>query len=234
MNVEISGARKRSRSKSAGPKRKKARTLVVARPFTAGISKRNIMAGKQFAVLRYTDRFQLDAGTGGVPAVRVFWANGVYDPDNSLGGHQPRGFDQLISVYDHAVVTKAVIKIYGDNNAENSAMLIGVAHRDAATTSVDFRDYLEWGPKKTMWLSQTNSGKSASTLSYTVNPPTFLGYDNPFESELKNSVAGNPVEGSFFHIFAYPGNEGDAQPVNVVIEIEYHTWFIEHKLPPIS
>lgn len=234
MNVEVTTARKRSRSKSAGPKRKKARTVVIARPFTAGISKRNIMGGRQFAVLRYTDRFQLDAGTGGVPAIRVFWANGVYDPDQSLGGHQPRGFDQLISVYDHAIVSKAVIKVYADNNAEGSAVLVGVAHRDAAVTSTDFRDYLEWGPKKTAWLAQAGAGTCAKTLSYTVNPPKFLGYTDAFESELKNSVASNPVEGSFFHIFAYPGNTGDSLPVNIVIEIEYHTWFIEHKLPPLS
>lgn len=234
MNVETTVSRKRTRSRTPGAPRKRARTLVIARPLTSGISKRNIMGGRQFAVLRYTDRFALDAGSGGVPAVRVFWSNGVYDPDNAVGGHQPRGFDQLISVYDHAVVTKAVMKVYADNNADGTAIVVGVAHRDNATTSVDFRDYLEWGPKKTMLLSESGAGPCAKTMSYTVTPPKFLGYDDPFESELKNSVAGNPAEGSFFHLFAYPTNDGDSLPINVVIEIEYHTWFIEHKLPPIS
>lgn len=236
MNVEVrTRGTKRSRSKSAGPKqRKKARTVVVARPLTSGISKRKILGNRQFAVLRYSDRFQLNAGTGGVPAVKRYWSNGIFDPDVDLGGHQPRGFDQLMTIYDHAIVTKAVIKVYADNNAEASGILVGVAHRDQSTVALDFRDYLEWGPKKTMWLSSKDSGPSAKQLEYTVYPPKYLGYDDPFESELKNDAGNNPDEGTYFHVFAYPGNEGDALPINVLVEIEYHTWFIEHKLPPIS
>lgn len=236
MNVEVRAAsRKRARERSIGAKRKRARTLVLARPFTSGISKRNLMGGKQFAILRYCDRFQLDAGTGGVPAVRVFTANGVYDPDTALGGHQPRGFDQLMATWDHCVVTKSVIKVYADNNAEASAVLVGVAHRDSSVTTTDFRDYMEYGPKKTLWMASKESGDSAKMLTYAVNPPEFLGRGDPLsDPDLKNSAGSNAIEGSYFHVYAYPGNTGDSLPVNVIVELEYHCWFIEPKLPPLS
>lgn len=189
----------------------------------------------QRATLRYCTRFQMDAGSGGVPAVRVFHANGVYDPDWNIGGHQPRGWDQLIALYDHAVVRYAKIKVYADNNAENSGMYVGVALLDTQSTAIDFRDYMEYGLKKGVLLSDTTGAPSAKTFQFGADPTKFLGRSSALsDPDLKNSDGANAAELASWHIFAYPLNEGDAQPVNIMIELEYEVDFIEPKRAPLS
>lgn len=225
------GGRKRKRSKRVFVKAKRSNVMRIP----TEISKRNIIGTKQHAVLRFSERFQLDPGVGGTCATRVYSANGVYDPLIALGGHQPRGFDQLIVLYDHFVVTSSSIKVYFDNNSEASAMIAGVAVRDQASTSTDFRDYMEWGPKKITWLAETSSGINAKTVQYKVDPNKFLGRNDPLsDPDLKNSASSNPSEEAYWHIFCFPGNTGDASPVNAVVEIEYGGWFIEPKLPTVS
>lgn len=49
--------------------------------------------------LRYVQRVQFQPTGTGVLQAR-FRANGIYDPDTAVGfGHQPRGFDQFMSIY---------------------------------------------------------------------------------------------------------------------------------------
>jgi len=194
-----------------------------------------VLNTKQKAKLRYCTRFQLDAGTGGVAAVRVFSSNGCYDPDITGVGHQPRGFDQIMQLYDHYVVTYCTAKVYADNNAEASAMYVGLALRDGAVTAIDFRDYMEYGLKKGVLLSEANSGTAAKTFTFGVNPTKFLGRSDLFsDPQLKGSISANPAETADFHLFAYPLNEGDAQPVNIMLELEFDVTFIEPKTPAIS
>jgi len=194
-----------------------------------------VLATVQKAKLRYCDRFQMDAGTGGVTAVRVYSSNGCYDPDITGVGHQPRGFDQIMQLYDHYVVTYCTLKVYVDNNAEASGMYVGAALRDGAVTSVDFRDYMEYGLKKGVLLGHNGGAPTAASFTFGIDPNKFLGRKDPFsDPQLKGSISANPAETADFHIFAYPLNSGDAQPVNVMIEMEFDVSFIEPKTPTIS
>jgi len=48
----------------------------------------------------YCDTFTLTVGTGGVlGAEHIFRLNSLYDPDFTIGGHQPYGFDQVAALY---------------------------------------------------------------------------------------------------------------------------------------
>lgn len=208
------------------PRYVKAQTLSI---------KPAVLKTVQRATLRYCDRFQMDAGTGGVPAIRIFHANGIYDPDNNLGGHQPRGFDQMMQLYDHGVVRYAKIKVYVDNNAENSGMYIGAALLDNQSPATDFRDYMEYGLKKGVLVSDTTGAPSAKSFTFGADPNKFLGRASPLsDPQLKNWDSKNAEELASWHIFAYPLNTGDAQPVNIMIELEYEVDFIEPRRPPIS
>jgi hypothetical protein len=48
--------------------------------------------------LRYSTRIEF-IPTGTSVLSKTFLANGMYDPDVSLGGHQPRGFDEFMKTY---------------------------------------------------------------------------------------------------------------------------------------
>jgi hypothetical protein len=48
----------------------------------------------------YCDTFTLTVGTGGViGSEHIFRLNSLYDPDFTIGGHQPYGYDQVAALY---------------------------------------------------------------------------------------------------------------------------------------
>ena len=49
--------------------------------------------------LRYCSRIEF-VPTGTAIVAKRFLANGLFDPDTSLGGHQPRGFDEFMKAYE--------------------------------------------------------------------------------------------------------------------------------------
>lgn len=69
------------------------------------------LVSKRFASsLRYSDIFSVNS-TGGAPNRKIFNLNSLYDPDNSLGGHQPLGYDQLMALYDKYTVLEARVRV---------------------------------------------------------------------------------------------------------------------------
>ena len=60
--------------------------------------------------LRYCDSFDIHP-TSSTAVVKTFRANGMYDPDVSSTGHQPRGFDEFCDVYLKYTVKNAKISV---------------------------------------------------------------------------------------------------------------------------
>lgn len=206
---------------------------------TGRISRRYIAGVKNVkTVLRYYDNFILDPAPGGVPAHRVWRANSVFDPDFTLGGHQARGFDQYIAMYDRYTVTGATIKVYADNNAEQSGMLC-VAHvRNSSTLATKQSDIMEYGMKTVIPLMAANSGSGGSVLktgTLHVDIAKFLGIRDLLDDDrCSGTDATNPAEAVDFHVSAFPINTGDANPVNIGVEIEYEVTFHQPKNPTES
>jgi len=76
--------------------------------------------------LRYFSVFTLNPGAAGSAGVQVFSANGLYDPDITSTGHQPRGFDQSSAMYKTFQVIKRMITVWFSRSfcaAPNSSTL---------------------------------------------------------------------------------------------------------------
>lgn len=69
--------RKRSRKRRSIPKGLFAKTTKMA--------------------FRYVDTITIDPDAGANFVYKTYSCNGMWDPDTSLGGHQPYGFDQYVS-----------------------------------------------------------------------------------------------------------------------------------------
>jgi len=86
----------------------------------------------RIARLTYCDNFTLDPGANST-AGKLFRANGLYDPDATVGlGHQPYGFDQLMAVYNRYVVLGSKITVTAMPSGLNSALIIAVKLSDNA------------------------------------------------------------------------------------------------------
>lgn len=186
-------------------------------------------------VLRYYDNFQLNPTAGGVPGTKRFRANGIHDPDVDLGGHQARGFDQYMQMYDHYTVTKCTAKVWFDNNSEQSGCL-GVLHvRDSSVDFILQSDIMEYGMKTVVPLMGANSGSGGSVMpaaTIAVDIAKFLGIKDLLDSrEASGMATTDPAEEVILQVSAFPINTGDGQPINCAIELEYEVVFHEPKNP---
>ena len=93
--------------------------------------------------LRYVQTFSLDAPGSGI-ATRYFRANGMFDPDASVGGHQPLYFDQYMAGYDHYTVIGSKIKVTPSNasTADIVPVYYGVIIDDDSSNSYTNADQI--------------------------------------------------------------------------------------------
>jgi hypothetical protein len=181
------------------------------------------------AELCYSDLgLSLNPGSG-VLASYILSANGLYDPDLTGTGHQPKGWDQLITLYDHCVVEKAHIDVKfapPDNNT-----IVGINVSGFGSTSyTNARDFLElpyckWG--MTGVVSTYGKYRSIS-LSNEVDIAKFLGVDDLTDGrEFSSDNSANAVEDVTFILWAQSNTGGDPGAVYFVPRIKYTVLFME-------
>lgn len=86
----------------------------------------NPFPNEYFCKLRYCETFTKTVGTGGVfGTIQKMNLNSLYDPNNTGGGHQPYGYDQISALYRRYLVRRADIMIeFVNPNADG--MVAGV------------------------------------------------------------------------------------------------------------
>lgn len=178
--------------------------------------------------LRYVENFQIDAPASGFAGSYVFNAGGLYDPNETGVGHQPRGWDQLIAMYDHAVVIGSLCTMTVTHNSSGAINEIcGLALLDGTTTKSDPNDYLEVGTVRSAHISADRPTK-VFKLGY--SPKKFLGRSKPMaDSSLKNSSTANPSESAYFHCFTAGLGSTNPSAVDCTVVIDYLCVFIEPK-----
>jgi hypothetical protein len=194
------------------------------------------MPTKFFTKLKYVSPITISGTLAGGCGVHVFSANGLYDPDITGSGAQPRGFDQLMAMFDHYVVAKAQINFEctttdGTNNRLSEQ--IGICVRDSNSPETTIVEYLEHG-----WSKHQAVGRDAkgAKVSHEVSTLDFLGRTGLLsDPNLKGSASANPSEDVLFHVFV-----GSLVPAATTylaygyVTIIYDAWFIEPKDPGSS
>ncbi len=168
---------------------------------------------------------------GGVSTI-AWSANGMYDPDTRVGGHQPRTFDQIMAMYDHFVVSRAKLRVWVQSTAVNG-LIFGITLRDTASASTDIRDYLE--DPHTMYAVTDSSSPGPKHMSLSCNIGKFLGRKIFGDSQLKGSAGANPTEQVYFHFWQANLDDGESTSTSYVqTSIDYRSTFIEPKIPALS
>lgn len=197
---------------------------------------RGIVGTSTKAKFYYHEAFQLNPGVAGVPASTVFSANGCYDPNITGGGHQPRGFDQVMALYDHGVVVGCKATIWVENTDTTHSTMLTMLWNDSSTVFAAPDDIIEHPYSTTKMIANKGSGPAVTQMTVKLNPNKFLGRKSPLsDPDLKFSKLSNPLEQCFLHIYANPGsNSSDSQTNYCRILIEYDVVCIEPTLPSAS
>lgn len=110
---------------------------------------RSIIANRYKTKLIYSDFY--DTATNGIGILyHQFNANSLYDPDFTFTGHQPRGFDQLMTLYQSYTVTGVKIIVEGrltsanlDTNPITGNIILGCLQPNGGVLPVDMTDASE-------------------------------------------------------------------------------------------
>jgi hypothetical protein len=218
---------KRQQTKKRPVQRLPLRNGVVARvPRSIAFSSNpdNGIPLKRTVTLAYGGHFAL-AGGANLYAAQVFRMNGMYDPDETGGGHQPRGFDQLVSAsgpYTRFTVTRCeVTAVFKNGTADIGFVGILAGNYAVATDDVDTitecleRSNIVW--KQVMPTGQT--GQNAQ-LSASYDVAQFMGRPNIlYDTDLAGSSAADPADQA--HVMVFIVTPAVAPSAYVDVQLKY-------------
>lgn len=189
-----------------------------------------LLPKRHIAKLKYVETFVLDPISLGI-ADTLFKANGLYDPYVAVGGHQPLGFDQMMSLYKRFFVLgcKVSAKFASkDASSLDSTCIVGLMISSDATLLTSVNTVIE--QPKCKW-SYVQLGDTTKMLSQNYSTKKSQGITNILDNaELSGTSAADPgaVHTDYIHVFAAtPPGLADSQPVTCCLVIEYIAIFVD-------
>lgn len=177
--------------------------------------------------LRYVANFIGLSSGAGTAGSYVFSANGLYDPDITGTGTQPKGFDQIMQFFYHYTVIRSRARVTFSSTS-GVGPLVALAVASIATPLTSIESLMESGRCSTTWLTPVGIAGSKVTLTAAVNVGKYESKVNVLDDpNLKGTVAGNPAEQIYFVLYIF--NPVDVVVVSsaVSVVIEYDAWFYE-------
>lgn len=232
--VRASGLKRPRKSVSKKePKKARVTSMVPTSTFSVPRLRNYSLGGSRKVTMIYHERFDLNPGAATL-ASRIYRANSCYDPTVAIGGHQPRGFDQLMALYDHGTVIASKIDV-GAVNGNSIPATIVVSLRDNSSAFVAFDDALEV-PTCSWTIANTANGGGVVNLSQTCSVKKFLGRPNVMsEDNLRFTASADCSEQAFYHISMGPTDgASDLGSVPFHVRIEYTVVLTEPTMPTLS
>lgn len=179
---------------------------------------------------RYVETFlNLDPGAGGAPSTYIFGLNRLYDPNVTGTGHQPLGFDQVMTMYNHFNVIGARARI-SFSNTDTTLQQIVCAHiKDNTTPVTDVNDLLENGMNRWTTLQPHGAGGATKNLQINWSAKRFFGR-SPMDDTFRGNASSDPSEQAHLHLTAWPVSASDGGVIKFAIEIEYIAVLTERKV----
>lgn len=208
--------------------------------------------------LRYCDAIDFSPNSATI-SLHTFLANGLYDPDTQIGGHQPRGFDEFMEVYKKFTVKGSRIAItwsYEGYNGPSQQMTTGAPAQSiqsasggvqavpavvgmvipSSEASVSGSVTSSQEIEKARWVTVTPQGE-AKTISARAAPTDFFGKDFLVGADgYTGTIGTDPSNKLYYHVIA--GLQHDEYPVQIKLRanvtITYDVTFTEPKFLPVS
>jgi hypothetical protein len=181
----------------------------------------------------YAELISFQSGSAGIGGTFFYSANGMFDPDISGGGHQPLGFDELMTMYNHYTVYRSKISvqfIHGSGSTTTGACGIYLSPDTTNITAVS--RLLENGLVTWKTLLPVNVDGSHASLSMDCDVASYYGRDlNPRELEestdLYGTAAANPNDQVYFGLLAFDPTASNQITLFAIVEIIYYAFLWE-------
>lgn len=179
------------------------------------------------AKLKYCAIIKMTQTVANVAVFRPFWQNGLYDPDASIGGHQPMGFDEISPLYNHYQVVGSKIRVTVlPPRVAATQVLVGITDSPQLTlTSTDPSTLIEDPDCK--WKACTQDQGTVITSSFTAKD-RYPGAGAAAQGA--SLISSSPTDGLFYNIWmANIDTTNTTAGIDMVVEIDYTAIFWERR-----
>lgn len=192
-----------------------------------------ILATSKIVTMRYSEQFAINP-TASVPGSYVFVANGLFDPRHAAGGHQPRGFDELMSMYRRYEVLECLAEIWVEADDAEIPQIVSLSVRSGSGATVDRQDVIEHRTASLKAVAGSEGGPAVMYHKIAVKPAEFLGLKAGADDTLRGIATGNPSSGVYIHVNNIPIKATDAGPLNIQAKLSFKVKLSEPKEPASS
>lgn len=214
------------------------RSKALKRTYSGATSRRlplssdhRLLRTTQNCVLRYHETFNLNPGVGGTPGVYVFRANSCHDPNLTGVGHQPRGYDQLMALYQFIAVKEVQAELFFTTS--DGAPVVASLQIDGNSATGANRDAMMEARTAVFGRAGGISAAGPGYISLRAKPWELAGTTLK-ESDYKHGVGVNPIITQYLNVLAMPLETTDSGDVNCTIRITFHCQVTEPIQPSSS
>ncbi len=224
-------SRKRSKAARKMPVVLLKRTRRIRRgPPQPSARKSGIVRDKRIVTLRYFVAGFHSHTSMGQQVTTVMRANGPFDPEYSVGGHQPRGWDQYTALYNkHVVLSSKIYVTCYKNGTSHPAVLNITTAKDGVTNNLSNADFYESAPRTTR-SGFAQGGAPPIRVSAGVNIAKFLNRSGGIQDD-DDLVALNgalPTQEVLYHINSKGVDSGDIiGDLKLLILVTYRIMFLD-------
>lgn len=169
------------------------------------------------------------------PGVQLWAATSAYSPNQTASGHQPRGFDQIMSFYEWYVVDKCRIKLHIHNWTASTVGVIGICLTAYNTLKTVLSDYTEMPVLRMIAPPAITYDFPIVTLELEYDARKYMGVKDPSDADrLLGTIGASPSDNAFFHCFSSNVDESTLYGVNCFAELEYECTFTQPVQPAES
>lgn len=202
------------------------RRFIRRRGVQTGIQPRSVVgiAPRQLVKLKYSSNGSLNITGGSQKAQYSYNLNSLYDPDRTGGGHQPRYYDQWMTLYNYYRVYACKYTIRGATNVANVLTACTIATPYAPPTYSFSEDVSElpFTTTRVLQFQTTNYNHSAK-----ISLPKLLGETRTqFMGDDANtgSISTSPAQVACITLAIFPTDPANVsnQDLQYTIDLVYY------------
>lgn len=220
---------KRRRTRAPMPVRL-VRTRRINRIITTRAKREGIVRDKRIATLRYA--MQYTVSVDATFKTTSFRANGVFDPEVAIGGHQPRGFDQFMTLYTEFIVLSSTITAKSWTRSGNEPCAVNIVTTSSIVVNDGtLVDMLENNPRTTRtgaWRAD-GGGSRGGFVKSGVNVKKYLNRHGTLtdDFDLRGNSAADPTESIVFHVNHTNAGNINVGITDVLVVLTYRVMFMD-------